>query len=62
MFDFSNFPKDTVMYSGKNIKALLFFKDENPNDFTEEFIGLRSKLYVIKKVSNKEDKNVKVII
>ena len=59
MFDFSNFPKDNVMYSDKNRKALLFFKDENPNDFIKEFIGLRSKLYVIKTVSNKEDKKCK---
>ena len=59
MFDFSNFPKDNVMYSDKNRKSLLFFKDENPNDFIKEFIGLRSKLYVIKTVSNKEDKKCK---
>ena len=42
-----------------NRKALLFFKDENPNDFIKKFIGLRSKLYVIKPVSNQIDKKCK---
>ena len=55
MFDFSNFPKNNSLYSDENRKALLYFKDENPNDFIKEFIGLRSKLYVIKTVSNHED-------
>ena len=59
MFDFSNFPNNSLLYSEENRKALLFFKDENPNDFIKEFIGLRSKLYVIKTVSNREDKKCK---
>ena len=50
MFDFSNFPNDSSLYTDKNRKALLFFKDENPKDFIKEFIGLRSRLYVIKTV------------
>ena len=59
LFDFSNFPKNNAMYCEKNRKALLYFKDENPNDYIKEFIGLRSKLYVIKTVSNHEDKKCK---
>ena len=55
MFDFSNFPKNNSLYSDENRKALLYFKDENPSDVIKEFIGLRSKLYVIKTVSNNED-------
>ena len=46
--DFSNFKKNNFLYSDKNRKELLFFKDENPNEFIKEFIGLRSKLHVIK--------------
>ena len=59
LFDFSNFQKNNVLYSDKNRKALLFFKDENPSDFIKKFIGLRSKLYVIKTVSNEIDKKCK---
>ena len=59
LFDFSNFQKNSVLYSDKNRKALLFFKDENPSDFIKKFIGLRSKLYVIKTVSNQIDKKCK---
>ena len=44
------------MYSEKNRKKLLYFKDENPMDFIKEFIGLRSKLYAIKTVSSHEEK------
>ena len=59
LFDFSNFKKTNVLYSSINRKALLFFKDENPNDFIKKFIGLRTKLYVIKTVSNQIDKKCK---
>ena len=59
LFDFSNLKKESSLYSNQNQKALLFFKDENPNDFIKEFIGLRSKLYVIKTVTNQDDKNAK---
>ena len=53
------FKKTNLLYSDKNRKALLFFKDENPSDFIKKFIGLRSKLYVIKTVSNEIDKKCK---
>ena len=62
LFDFSNFKKTNVLYSSINRKALLFFKDENSNDFIKKFIGLRRKLYPIKTVSNQIDKNVKATI
>ena len=59
LMDFSNFEKNNFLFCDKIRKALLFMKDENPNDFIKEFIGLRSKLYVIKTVANHEDKKAK---
>ena len=59
LFDFSNFKKDNFLYSAENRKSLLFFKDENPTEFIKEFIGLRSKLYVIKTVAKREDMKCK---
>ena len=61
LFDVSNFKTHNYLHSDKNRKAL-FFKDEISTDLIKEFIGIRSKLYVIKTVSNQEDKNVKAII
>ena len=55
LFDFSNFKRDNLLFSDKNRKALLYFKDENPTDFIQEFVGLRSKLYAIKTVNNKNE-------
>ena len=59
LFDFSNFPKNNAMYCEKNRKELLYFKDVNTNDYIKEFIGLRSKLYVIKTLPNHKDKKCK---
>ena len=59
LFDFSNFKSDNYLYSNKNRKALLFFKDENPNDFIKEFIGLRSKFMLSKLCPMKKTRNVK---
>lgn len=56
--DFSDFPKNNLSFSQKNRKALLHMKDENPNDFIKEFIGLRSKLYVIKTLGQEEQKKM----
>ena len=53
--EFSNFKKDHYLFSPENRKSLLYFKDENPGDLIKEFIGLRSKLYIIKTVSKKSD-------
>ena len=53
--EFSNFKKEHSLFSTRNRKALLYFKDENPNDYIKEFIGLRSKLYIIKTVSKEND-------
>ena len=61
LFDFSNFKTDNYLYSDKNRKALLFFKDENPNDFIKEFIAFEVNCMLLKLCPIKKTKNVKVI-
>lgn len=46
IFDFSNFPASSPLFSTQNASKLGFFKDELQGRFTmEEFVGLRSKVY-----------------
>ena len=47
-FDFSNYPKEHVLYSTCNKAKLGKFKDETAGEVIEEFVGLRSKCYSIK--------------
>ena len=53
--DFSNFDNKHYLFSDKNRKALLHFKDEQQHYSIKEFIGLRSKLYSYKTTSNIEE-------
>ena len=43
--DFSNYPKDHVLYSGKNKAIPGLFKDEVAGRRISSFVGVRSKLY-----------------
>ena len=45
MLEFSNYAKDKLMHSDENRGVLLSLKDENLNDFMNQFVGLRRKLY-----------------
>ena len=58
MYDFSNFWEEKKMNYEKKYK-LIFFQNENTNDFIKKFIGLRSKLYVIKTAQIQQDKKCK---
>ena len=46
-FDFSNYPNDHYLYSTKNKRVVLKFKDEFAGDFITEFVCLKPKLYSI---------------
>ena len=60
LFDFSNFQKKITSYILIKIEKPYFFsKMKILVILLKKFIGLRSKLYVIKTVSNEIDKNVK---
>ena len=47
-FDFSNYPKDHLLFSDERKKIPGYFKDETASLPIEKFIGLRSKMYCIK--------------
>ena len=58
-FDFSNYPKESPLYSVKNKKIPGFFKDESGSKIIEKFAGLRSKMYSIKMLEDDELKVAK---
>ena len=49
LFDFSNYSKDSKFYDDANKKVIGKMKDEYGGVITDEFVGLKSKLYSIKK-------------
>ena len=49
LFDFSNLDKNHEIFSDKNKKVIDKFKIETPKSiWTDEFMGLRSKIYACK--------------
>ena len=62
LFDFSDYPKEHILYSEKNKKVLGKFKDELNGNIMTQRISLRSKMYCHKVYnSKKEDKRAKGI-
>ena len=54
LFDFSNFSKDSRFYDDINKKVIGKMKDEYGGVIIDEFIGLKSKMYSIKKIDGSE--------
>ena len=54
LFDFSGYPKDSVYYDISNEKVLGKMKDEFNGSKISEFIELKSKMYSLISVDNKE--------
>ena len=54
MFDFSNCPKDSKFFDETNKKVIGKMKDEFGGVIVDEFVGLKSKMYSIKKIDGKE--------
>ena len=50
-FDFLNYPEDQKLYSEKNKRVVLKFRDEFAGDYIKEFICLKPKLYSITSAS-----------
>ena len=54
LFDFSNYSKYSKSFDGANKKAIGKMKEEFGGVFLNEFVGLNSKMYSIKKIDGKE--------
>ena len=59
LFDFSNYPKDSKFFNETNKKVIGKMKDEFGGVIIIEFVGLKSKMYSIKKIDGKEHNTAK---
>ena len=59
MFDFSIYSKDSTFYNDTNKKFIGKMKDENGGAIIDQFIGLKSKMYLIKKINGSESSTTK---
>ena len=54
LFDFSNYSKDSKFFNETNKKVIGKIKDEFRGFIVIEFVGLKSKMYSMKKIDGKE--------
>ena len=54
MFDFSNYPLNSTFFDPANKKVIGTMKDEFKGRIISEFVGLKSKMYSLISVDNKE--------
>ena len=59
LFDFSNYSKDSESFDIINMKVIGKMKDEFGGVIATEFVGLKSKMYSIKKIDGKESNTAK---
>ena len=59
LFDFSNYSKDSRFYDESNKKVIGKMKDDYGGVIIDEFIGLKSKMYSIKKIDDSESSTAK---
>ena len=53
MLDFSNYPEDSKFFDQANKKLIHKMKDESEGKITDEFVGLKSKMYSMKNIDGK---------
>ena len=61
LFDFSNYPKDSKIFNGTNKKFLGKMKDKVGGVIAGRFVKLKSKMYSMKKIDDKECNTAKVV-
>ena len=61
LFDFRNYSKDSTFYDDTNKKVIGKMKDEYGGTIIDQFIGLKSKMYSIKKINGSESSTIKAV-
>ena len=61
MFHFSNYSKDSKFFDNANKKVIGKMKDEYGGVIIDQFIGLKSEMYSIKKIDGSESSTAKGI-
>ena len=61
LFDFSNYPKDLQFYDPLNKKEIGKMKDEVKGNIINEIVGLKSKMYSLVTIDDKEIKKTKCV-
>ena len=61
LFDFSNYSKDSKFFDETNKKVIGKMKDESVGVIVNEFVGLKSKMYSVKKIDGKECNTAKKV-
>ena len=59
LFEFSNYSKDSKFFDDTNKKGIGKMKDEYSGVIFNQFIGLKSKMYSIKKIDGSESSTAK---
>ena len=59
LFDFSNYSKDLKLFDDANKKVIGKMKDEFEGVIAAEFVGLKSKMHLIKKIDGKNQIQIK---
>ena len=54
MFDFSDYPLDSKFFDSVNKKVIGKMKDEFKRKIITEFVGLKSKMYLLIRVDDEE--------
>ena len=54
MFEFRNYSKDSNLFGETNKNVIGKIKDEFGGVIVDEFVGLKSKMYSMKKIDDKE--------
>ena len=59
MFDFSNYSKDSTFFDETNKKVIGKMKDKFGGVIVSKFVGLKSKMFYMKKIDGKESNTAK---